>query len=56
MQSCKEFGDMTGPLVIGLITQFYRVQVGFVVCGALALMFLFVLARSRTLRPKHLPS
>jgi len=46
-QSFKEFGDMTGPLLIGLVTQFYGVHVGFVMCGLLALIFLFVLARSR---------
>ncbi len=52
-QSFKEFGDMTGPLLIGLITQFYGVRVGFVMCGALALICLFVLARSQRFRPEH---
>jgi MFS family permease len=52
-QSFKEFGDMTGPLAVGLITQFYGVHAGFITCGALALIFLFVLARSRTLGPSH---
>jgi MFS family permease len=37
-QSFKEFGDMTGPLLIGLLTQFYGVRVGFVVCGTVALL------------------
>jgi MFS family permease len=37
-QSFKEFGDMTGPLLIGLLTQFYGVRVGFVICGAVALV------------------
>jgi MFS family permease len=37
-QSFKEFGDMTGPLLIGLLTQFYGVRVGFVICGILALL------------------
>src|SRR6266545_4360874 len=55
-QSFKEFGDMTGPLVVGLITQFYGVHAGFIICGALALIFLFVLARSRTLGPGRLSS
>jgi MFS family permease len=48
-QSFKEFGDMIGPLLIGLLTQFFGVRIGFVTCGALALMFLFVLTRVRTL-------
>lgn len=47
-QSFKEFGDMTGPLLIGLLTQVYGVRAGFVTCGALALLCLVVLARSRT--------
>jgi len=55
-QSFKEFGDMTGPLVVGLITQFYGVHTGFITCGVLALIFLFVLARSRTLGPGRLSS
>ncbi len=42
---------MTGLLLIGLLTQFYGVRVGFVSCGALALLFLFLLARSRSLTP-----
>ncbi|HEX9443428.1 MAG TPA: MFS transporter [Candidatus Binatia bacterium] len=50
-QSFKEFGDMTGPLVVGAITQFYGVRAGFVAGGALALIFLFVLVKSRTLKP-----
>ena len=37
-QSFKEFGDMTGPLLIGLLTQFYGVRVGFVMCGTVALL------------------
>ena len=52
-QSFKELGDMTGPLAVGLITQFYGVHTGFITCGVLALIFLFVLARSRTLGPSH---
>jgi MFS family permease len=52
-QSFKEFGDMTGPLLIGAITQFYGVRVGFIMCGLLALIFLFVFVQSGTLKPKH---
>jgi MFS family permease len=48
-QSFKEFGDMIGPLLIGLLTQFFGVRIGFVTCGGLALLFLVALARSRTL-------
>lgn len=55
-QSFKEFGDMTGPLAVGLITQFYGVHIGFITCGALALIFLLLLAQSRTLKPRHAPS
>jgi len=45
-QSFKEFGDMTGPLLIGLLTQFFGVRVGFVACGLLALFSLLLLMRS----------
>jgi MFS family permease len=45
-QSFKEFGDMVGPLLIGLLTQFYGVRVGFITCGVLALLFLLVLVFS----------
>jgi MFS family permease len=55
-QSFKEFGDMTGPLLIVFIPQFFGVQGGFIFCGVLGLIFLFVLAQSATLKPKDLPS
>lgn len=45
-QSFKEFGDMAGPLLVGLLTQFFGVQVGFVTCGTVALLLLIFLARS----------
>lgn len=44
-QSFKEFGDMLGPVLIGLVTQFCGVQVGFVACGVLALLLVFILVR-----------
>ncbi len=44
-QSFKEFGDMTGPVLIGGITQFYGLQFGFTACGALALIALFFFSR-----------
>lgn len=52
-QSFKEFGDMVGPLLIGLLTQFYGVRVGFVTCGGLALVFLILLSRSLAPSSKH---
>lgn len=45
-QSFKEFGDMVGPLLVGALTQFFGVRVGFVTCGAGAVVLLVVLARS----------
>src|SRR5262249_43652632 len=47
-QSFKEFGDLAGPLVVGLLTQVYGVRVGFVTCGALALALLIALIRPLT--------
>jgi MFS family permease len=49
-QSFKEFGDMAGPLLIGLLTQVAGVRVAFVTCGALAAVLLIALARSEPLR------
>ena len=49
-QSFKEFGDMVGPLLVGVLTQFFGVRFGFVSCGILALVLLFLLAKSRALR------
>lgn len=46
-QSFKEFGDMVGPLLIGVLTQFFGIRMGFITCGALALVLLAALARSR---------
>lgn len=46
-QSFKELGDMVGPLLIGSITQFFGVRVGFVACSLLALLFLLFLVRSQ---------
>ncbi|QLG94751.1 MFS transporter [Pseudomonas yamanorum] len=45
-QSFKEFGDMIGPLLVGLLTQLYGVRVGFLTCGILALLLLLLLIRS----------
>ncbi|MEP6604102.1 MAG: MFS transporter [Spartobacteria bacterium] len=46
-QSFKEFGDMVGPLLVGGLTQLYGVHVGFVSCGALALVALTLLGPIR---------
>ena len=35
--SFKELGDMLGPLLIGFVSQFLGLKVGFVACGALGL-------------------
>ncbi len=42
-QSFKEFGDMVGPLLVGLVTQYFGVRAGFVSCGAIALLALVLL-------------
>ncbi len=52
-QSFKEFGDMVGPLLIGLVTQFYGVRVGFVSCGSLALIALLLLRRLPSAQASH---
>ena len=49
-QSFKEFGDMVGPLLVGVLTQFFGVRTGFVTCGALALLLVIPLIRSPSLR------
>jgi MFS family permease len=36
--SFKEFGDMVGPLLVGGLTQFFGVRLGFVTCGAAAVV------------------
>ncbi len=50
-QSFKEFGDMVGPLLIGLLTQLYGIRIGFVACGSVALILVLVLfANSRSFK------
>lgn len=49
-QSFKEFGDMMGPLLIGIVTHFLGVRIGFIACGGLALVFLVLFARLPTFR------
>ena len=43
--SFKAFGDMLGPLLIGLLSQAFGLTVGFVVCGVLGLTVLVVITR-----------
>jgi MFS transporter, ACDE family, multidrug resistance protein len=43
--SFKEFGDMLGPLLIGLLSQAFGVTVGFVICGVLGLLVLVMITR-----------
>lgn len=49
-QSFKELGDMAGPLLIGLLTRLFGVRVGFVTCGALAVVTVLALGRAGALR------
>jgi DHA1 family multidrug resistance protein-like MFS transporter len=49
-QSFKEFGDMVGPLLVGALTQFFGVRVGFVSCGGIALVLLSLCARATPFR------
>ncbi|OPY81640.1 MAG: Tetracycline resistance protein, class B [Syntrophorhabdus sp. PtaU1.Bin153] len=43
--SFKEFGDMVGPLLIGLLSQVFGLTAGFVSCGVLGLLSLLLIAR-----------
>jgi MFS transporter, ACDE family, multidrug resistance protein len=43
--SFKEFGDMLGPLLIGLLAQAFGLTVGFVFCGVVGLLVLVVITR-----------
>ena len=45
--SFKELGDMTGPLLIGVLAQFFGLTVGFVTCGVLGLMSLALIWRRK---------
>jgi len=41
----KEFGDMIGPLLIGIVSQAFGLAVGFVLCGILGLLSLGLISR-----------
>jgi MFS family permease len=45
-QSFKEFGDIVGPLVVGALTQFFGVRVGFVTCGTVGVLLVPLLVHS----------
>jgi len=47
--SFKEFGDMVGPLLIGLLSQFLGLKAGFIICGVLGLLSVgFILTNPKT--------
>src|SRR5262249_18716371 len=46
-QSFKEFGDMVGPLLIGLVTQLSNVRVGFITCGSIGIVLLTLLMKAQ---------
>jgi MFS family permease len=43
--SFKEFGDLLGPLLIGLLAHVFGLTTGFVVCGVLGLLVLVTITR-----------
>lgn len=44
--SFKELGDMLGPLLIGFLSQAFGLKVGFIACGTLGFLGLFLLHSS----------
>ncbi|MBY0500566.1 MAG: MFS transporter [Alphaproteobacteria bacterium] len=49
-QFFKEFGDMGGPLFIGGMSQLFGIQIGFVMCGVLALLSLIIVVHAKTFK------
>jgi len=45
--SFKEFGDMVGPIVIGVLSQAFGLTFGFVACGLLGLLSLALMVFRR---------
>ena len=45
--SFKEFGDMIGPILIGVLSQAFGLTTGFIVCGLIGLLSL-TLVRGRS--------
>ena len=41
--SFKEFGDMVGPILIGLLSQILGLTWGFVICGVLGVLSIFLI-------------
>ena len=54
--SFKEFGDMLGPLLIGLLSQAFGLTVGFVASGVAGLLVLIVLVRHPLANLRMTPS
>jgi MFS family permease len=48
--SFKEFGDMLGPLLIGVLAQALSLSIAFAICGTLGLLSLVLVIRSRPRR------
>jgi len=44
--SFKEFGDMVGPILIGVLSQAFGLRVGFVTCGVAGLLLFALIFRS----------
>jgi MFS family permease len=53
--SFKEFGDMLGPLLVGLLSQAFGLTVGFVACGVMGLLVLAVISQHPLARPSGMP-
>lgn len=53
--SFKEFGDMAGPLLIGLLSQAFGLTVGFVTCGIVGLLSLLLISRRPSLSRSRVP-
>jgi MFS family permease len=47
--SFKEFGDMLGPLLIGVVSQAFGLTTGFVSCGILGLLSVFIMPRRKAI-------
>lgn len=50
----KEFGDMIGPLLIGVVSQSFGLEIGFVACGILGMITVFLITRIRVIGSKEL--
>ena len=46
--SFKEFGDMVGPILIGFLSQILGLSLGFVICGVLGVLAIFLLRGMNT--------